>query len=249
MNAIKIYIQKILNLYKGIIMMPIYSLEELFKFVDSNENKDLFVRKYLVYSFFLYSTEHKNIGKYIREHFDELFSMSGRNCLVFFIDREKSIDEKSAEEYWDKCGLKNEFIGEFKKTKPYDPGEIYRIAEEFKIPPRDIPSIVFLPSLKSKEIVYYKLKDDLSPKEMTEKFQKIFSEVGEIIESIKKIDDSNKIDESIEEIWRKFRRKLEQRNRRINRLNDLSNKIVEIEPVFVLLNRFIGEILRGFLLP
>jgi DNA anti-recombination protein RmuC len=84
---------------------------------------------------------------------------------------------------------------------------------------------------------------------MTEKFQKIFSEVGEIIESIKKIDDSNKIDESIEEIWRKFRRKLEQRNRRINRLNDLSNKIVEIEPVFVLLNRFIGEILRGFLLP
>ena len=32
--------------------MPIYSLEELFKFVNSNENKDLFVRKYLVYSFF-----------------------------------------------------------------------------------------------------------------------------------------------------------------------------------------------------
>ncbi|MFP3256995.1 MAG: hypothetical protein RXO36_04285 [Candidatus Nanopusillus acidilobi] len=221
-------------------MMPIYSLEELFKFVDSNENKDLFVRKYLVYSFFLYSTEHKNIGKYIREHFDELFSMSGRNCLVFFIDREKSIDEKRAEEYWDKCGLKNEFIEEFKKTKPYDPGEIYRIAEKFKIPPKDIPSIVFLPSLKSKEIVYYKLKDDLSPKEMTEIFQEIFSEVGEAIESIKKGD------ESIEEIWRKFKRKLEQRNRRINRLNDI---MVEIEPVLVILNRSIGEILRGFLLP
>ena len=220
--------------------MPIYSLEELFKFVDSNENKDLFVRKYLVYSFFLYSTEHKNIGKYIREHFDELFSMSGRNCLVFFIDREKSIDEKRAEEYWDKCGLKNEFIEEFKKTKPYDPGEIYRIAEKFKIPPKDIPSIVFLPSLKSKEIVYYKLKDDLSPKEMTEIFQEIFSEVGEAIESIKKGD------ESIEEIWRKFKRKLEQRNRRKNRLNDI---MVEIEPVLVILNRSIGEILRGFLLP
>lgn len=163
----------------------------------------------------------------------------------FFIDREKSIDEKRAEEYWDKCGLKNEFIEEFKKTKPYDPGEIYRIAEEFKIPPKNIPSIVFLPSLKSKQIVYYKLKDDLSPKEMTEIFQEIFSEVGETIESIKKIDESNKI-ESIEEIWRKFRRKLEQRNRRINRLNDI---MVEIEPVLVILNRSIGEILRGFLLP
>jgi hypothetical protein len=74
------------------------------------------------YAFFLYTTEDKNIARYVRENFSELHRLSEEKCLIFLIENppKSPLDEARAREYWCEVEFKTPVWTGFTEVMPYD---------------------------------------------------------------------------------------------------------------------------------
>jgi hypothetical protein len=151
---------------------PITSIEEIVRYWHISEDNEA-----STHAFFLYTTEDKNIARYVRENFFELDKLSGEECLIFLIDNppKSERDEVRAREYWREVELKTPVWTGFTKVMPYDQATAHEIGTYLGIHPRDIPCITFFRSIHDRQLVIYRLDNSWTDLELTEELREFFS--------------------------------------------------------------------------
>jgi hypothetical protein len=151
---------------------PITSIEEIVRYWPISEDDGA-----SAHAFFLYTTEDKNIARYVREHFFELDKLSGEKCLIFLIDNppKSGLDEARAREYWREVEFKTPVWTGFTEVMPYDQATAHEIGEYLGIHPRDIPCITFFRSIHDRQLVIYRLDNSWTDLELTEELRELFS--------------------------------------------------------------------------
>jgi hypothetical protein len=151
---------------------PITSIEEIVRHWDVSED-DLAS----AYAFFLYTTEDKNIARYVRENFSELERLAGEQCLIFLIENppKSGLDEASAREYWREVEFKTPIWTGFTEVMPYDQATAYEIGRYLGIHRTDVPCITFFPSIHASQLVIYRLDNSWTDLELTEELRELFS--------------------------------------------------------------------------
>jgi hypothetical protein len=129
------------------------------------------------YAFFLYTTEDKNIARYVREHFPELERLAGENYLIFLIENppKSRQDETRAREYWREVEFKTPVWTGFTEVMPYDQATAHEIGTYLGIHPRDLPCITFFRSIHDSQLVIYRLDNAWTDAKLTEELQDLFS--------------------------------------------------------------------------
>jgi hypothetical protein len=129
------------------------------------------------YAFFLYTTEDKNIARYVRENFFELNRLSEEKCLIFLMDNppKNQLDEARAREYWREVEFKTPVWTGFAEVMPYDKSTAYEIGKYLGIHPTDVPCITFFRSIHDSQLVIYRLDNSWTDLELTEELRELFS--------------------------------------------------------------------------
>lgn len=129
------------------------------------------------YAFFLYTTEDKNIARYVREHFSELERLAGENYLIFLIENppKSQRDETRAREYWREVEFKTPPWTGFTEVMPYDQATAREIGTYLGIHPRDIPCITFFRSSHDSQLVIHRLDNAWTDSKLTEELRDLFS--------------------------------------------------------------------------
>lgn len=185
-------------------MNPIRSLEEVI------EHWDIFERGWkAVYAFFLYTNEDKNIAHYVREYFHEIDSLSGRDYLIFLIDKPPKTWEEEARtrEYWREFEFKTWIWDGFKEVMPYDRSKAYKIADFLGLPPNYIPCIIFFRNINERDLLMYPLDNSWSDERLTKELRELFSSVRK---ETKNIDDE---ETRKEQIWKDLESFIRRKNR------------------------------------
>jgi hypothetical protein len=137
-----------------------------------------------IFACLLYTTSNSNIGRYVRNHFRELDSLSGE-CLIFVADRPRGFHDYMFRDYnmrfWDGVGGVEE--NWWKETTPYDDVEIYGVAEHLGIDRGAIPCLVFFKDLGSREFIVYPLGDGRDESLLTEKLSGLFAAANQTVKS------------------------------------------------------------------
>jgi hypothetical protein len=154
---------------------PITSIEEIVRYWHISEDDGA-----SAHAFFLYTTEDKNIARYVRENcfeLDRLSGLSGEKCLIFLIDNppKSGLDEARVREYWREFDFKTPVWTGFTEVMPYDQSTAHEIATYLGIHPRDIPCITFFRSIHDRQLVIYRLDNSWTYLELTEELRELFS--------------------------------------------------------------------------
>jgi hypothetical protein len=156
----------------GYIVNPITSIEEIVSHWDVSEDNSA-----SAYAFFLYTTEDKNIARYIRENLSELDKIFGEKCPIFIIENppKSGTDEARAREYWREVEFKTPIWAGFTEVMPYDQATAHEIGTYLGIHPRDIPCITFFRSSHDSQLVIYRLDNSWTDSKLTEELRELFS--------------------------------------------------------------------------
>jgi hypothetical protein len=156
----------------GYIVDPITSIEEIVCYWHIAEDDGV-----SDHAFFLYTTEDKNIARYVREHFSELNKLSEEKRLIFLIENppKSPLDEARVREYWREVEFKTPVWTGFTEVMPYDQAAAHEIGTYLGIHPRDLPCITFFRSIHDSQLVIYRLDNSWTDGELTEELRKLFS--------------------------------------------------------------------------
>jgi hypothetical protein len=151
---------------------PITSIEEIVSHWHISE--DYWAS---AYAFFLYTTENKNIARYVRENFSELNRLSEEKYLIFLIENlpKSPLDEARAREYWREVEFKTPVWTGFAEVMPYDKSTAYEIGKYLGIHTTDVPCITFFRSIHDSQLVIYRLDNSWTDLELTEELRELFS--------------------------------------------------------------------------
>lgn len=207
-------------------MQPVTSLEKLFQWPG-----EVIRREHCLCGFFLYSTDQASVGKYVREHFDELYDMTGRRCVIFFVDKDRAFSKDQAHDYWRRCGLDERLWEGFWDTTPYDPGETYRVADALGIPKDSIPCLIISRGFDSRELSVFRLDPSWDDGTMTQHLQQTFALLQDVGEAMQRRDP--------ETTWKRFAAKLTRADARAAAYRKYG------EGALVVLGTTLGAILRG----
>jgi len=142
------------EIVRRIAMEPVINMQSI---LDSWEK---YYKKYSgLYAFLLYSQVDRDFSRYIRtvDYWNDLHVMSTDKCLIFvFEEPEEDL------QFWSFVldEDENSLVDEQYKTRPYSFQNIYKIVDEFKIPYKELPCIVFFKDLEDADICWVSLKID-----------------------------------------------------------------------------------------
>jgi hypothetical protein len=159
-------------------MNPIRNLNEVLKHWDVFENE---CRS--VYAFFLYTSEDKNLAKYVHEHFVELDKLSGEDYLIFLVEQPPDSWNgcERAKRYWSAdatAARSDSYVGYFNEGMPYDPAEVYAIARFLGVRADKLPALVFFRNILDKHLLVYPLDRPASDESLTQEFRALFGRVS-----------------------------------------------------------------------
>jgi hypothetical protein len=132
---------------------------------------------------FLYTDEDFKLATYIRENFDNLHAMSGKDIEIFFIEEPPSSSFKTAPSFWrarlEHLGYLTWSLLGWARTKPYNKSQAYTIASSLNIYPEQLPCLVIFDEIASSEKVVIPIFGDYS-----NLFRRAFSDIRRCLDSI-----------------------------------------------------------------
>lgn len=160
--------------------IPIRSFREiqLVEAVLQQNNLIKQVNNVILFAVILYTDEDKNLVQYIREHINDLHSMSGQSCMFFVIEKPTDEWNLNIRKYlgaltgdyfdalWERLGTTS--------FKPFNKSNAYEIARHFGVKPNQLPSMVFFKNLQSKEALILELQRYVSAEQNESEYSKVF---------------------------------------------------------------------------
>lgn len=153
-----------------------------------------------LYGFFLYSTADEIIARYVREHWNEIDTLS-KGILLFTLEKAPTSEQEKLKNraYWQQKRHKLEATRthDADNNIPYNVREVYKIAEYFSlIPADDLPCLVFFRDIASRDIISIPLRGNMTITALNVKMRRLFG-------ALKLTDNDRGIRKNI--IWEKLR--------------------------------------------
>jgi hypothetical protein len=142
----------------------------------------------------LYTDEDIELSTYIRENFDNLHSMSGKEVEFFFIEEPPTNSTNLAPHFWktklERAAYRTWSLLGWVCSKPYDKSAAYKIADSLGIYSDQLPCIVLFDEISQAEKIVVSISNNFS-----RFFRDYFAKIKRYLNRVKESMDGN-IDES-----------------------------------------------------
>jgi hypothetical protein len=142
----------------------------------------------------LYTDEDIELSTYIRENFDNLHSMSGKEVEIFFIEEPPTNSTNLAPHFWktklERAAYRTWSLLGWVRSKPYDKSAAYKIADSLGIYSDQLPCIVLFDEISQAEKIVVSI-----PNNFSRFFRDYFANSKRYLNRVKESMDRN-IDES-----------------------------------------------------
>jgi hypothetical protein len=132
----------------------------------------------------LYTDEDFELAAYIRENFDNLHAMSGKDIEIFCIEEPPSSSIHANPAFWktrlERFSYRTWSLLGWVRSKPYDKSEAYKIATSLGVYPDQLPCLVIFDEISCPDKIIIPISNNYS-----EFFRKTFSEIRRCLSNIK----------------------------------------------------------------